>query len=61
MFCKKHFIENNSSKFCQNKEQTEEANSSLGQNIETFHFSSLQPVFSFSLVELMLFWWKNNS
>lgn len=54
MFCKKHFIENHSSSFCQNKEQREEANSSLGQNIETFHFSNLQPVFSFSLVELML-------
>lgn len=61
MFYKKHFIKNHSSRFCQNKEQREVANSPLGQNIETCHFSSLQPGLSFSLVELMLFWWKNNS
>ena len=49
------FIKNHSSRFCQNKEQREVANSPLGQNIETCHFSSLQPGLSFSLVELMLF------
>ena len=54
-------FKNHSSRFCQNKEQREEANSPLGQNNETFHFSNLEPVFSFSLVELMLFWWKNTN